>query len=133
MSARHDGWETGSDLGPDSPFSRRRFLIAGAAGAAALTSAQALVDRPGNDALHLVFADQRNGQITLSAPPAVTFRRDGSTASRSLTMRQVGTNALTRGDFFGTAAFTGGRWDFHVTATEPDGTRLAADFALTVS
>jgi len=89
--------------------------------------------RPGNDALHLVFTDQRNGQITLSAPPAVTFHRDGSTASRSLTMRQVGTNALTRGGFFGAAAFTGGRWDFHVTAIEPDGTRLAADFALTVS
>jgi hypothetical protein len=88
--------------------------------------------RPGSDTLHLVFTDQRNLPIALAQPPTVTVRQDGTGNSRTLAMRAVTASALTKNDYFAAATYTAGRWDFHVTAKEPDGITLDAVFALTV-
>ncbi|HEX4790753.1 MAG TPA: copper resistance protein CopC [Actinospica sp.] len=89
--------------------------------------------RPGRDTLHLVFTDQRNLPIALASAPTVTVRQDGTGAGRTLTMRAVTASAVTRNDYYAASTYTAGRWDFHVTAEEPDGTALDAVFILTVA
>jgi nitrogen fixation protein FixH len=48
-------------------------------------------------------------------------------------MLRIGASPLTAGDFYAATRLTRGKWDFDVTAYAADGTRLNADFALTVS
>lgn len=89
--------------------------------------------RPGKNTLHVLFTDQRNAAISMSGPPTVTVHRDGSTATRTFSLREVVPWPITRNNYFGDMTFTQGRWDFHLTATAADGTQLSTDFALTIS
>lgn len=88
--------------------------------------------RPGNDTLHLLFTNQRNGPISLSTAPTVTVHRDGQNAAHPIPMRATEAGFI-QGNYFGQTLFTAGRWDFHVEASETGGTPLIADFALTVA
>jgi copper transport protein len=90
-------------------------------------------DRPGSNTLHVLFTDQRDAAITLSAAPTVTVHRDGSAATRTVTMYDIDAIAITRNNYYARTTFTSGRWDFHVAAVTADGVRLSADFALTIS
>lgn len=89
---------------------------------------------PGSDALHVAFEDDHDAPIPLSRDPVVTVRADGSpgAATRPVDMRPLGESALTQGQYFGTAVFAAGRWDFHVTAVTAGGSALTADFTLNV-
>ncbi|HEV3172030.1 MAG TPA: copper resistance protein CopC [Actinocrinis sp.] len=89
--------------------------------------------RPGRNTLHVLFTDQRNAAITMSGPPTVTVHRDGSAATRTISMRDVVPMPITRNNYFGDTTFTQGRWDFHLTAQAADGTELSTDFTLTIS
>jgi copper transport protein len=90
--------------------------------------------RAGANALHVVFTDQRNGRVAMSGVPSVTVHRDGQPGTRHpLAMLRIGTSPLTAGDFYAATEFTRGKWDFDLTAHAADGTRLNADFSLTVS
>lgn len=88
--------------------------------------------RPGPETLHLVFTDQRGAPVLLGSAPNATFHPDGSTTTpHDLALRPVGAGALFEGQYFGTAVFAAGRWDFHVTA-QADGRELGADFVLSL-
>jgi nitrogen fixation protein FixH len=90
--------------------------------------------RPGANALHVIFTDQRNGRVAMSGVPSVSVHRDGQSGTRHpLAMLRIGASPLTAGDFYAATRLTRGKWDFDVTAYAADGTRLNADFALTVS
>ena len=84
-------------------------------------------------ALHLDFTDRRNSPIALVGPPAVTYNAEGSSDSRDLAMQAMGTSALYLGEYYGALTYGSGHWDFRVTATAADGTKLSASFTLTVS
>ena len=90
---------------------------------------------PGADALHVAFRDDRNAPIALRGGPVVTFHGEGSAgaAAEPMRMRSLGASPLDQGQYFGSAVFAAGRWDFHITAVETDGTSLSADFTLNVS
>ncbi|HLK43956.1 MAG TPA: copper resistance protein CopC [Thermoleophilia bacterium] len=89
--------------------------------------------RPGKNTLHVLFTDQRNAAIAMAGPPTIAVHRDGSTATRTISMRDVVPMPITRNNYYGDATFTQGRWDFHLTAQTADGTRLSTDFTLTIS
>jgi copper transport protein len=89
----------------------------------------------GSDALHVAFKNDRNAPIALSGSPLVTFHGEGATGTttRPMEMRPLGASALDQGQYFGSATFAAGRWDFHVSAVAADGTALSADFTLTIN
>jgi len=84
-------------------------------------------------ALHLDFTDRRNSPIALAGPPVVTYNAQGSADSQSLAMQAMGTTALNLGEYFGALTYGSGHWDFRVTATAADGTKLSTSFVLSVS
>jgi copper transport protein len=88
--------------------------------------------RSGKNTVHLVFTNSHDAEISLLAPPTVTVHENGSSIS-TLPMRPAGTSALLRSDYYAASTYTSGQWDFHVSAREPDGNAMTADFTLSVN
>src|SRR5205085_9913085 len=86
--------------------------------------------RPGRNALHLIFTDQRNGPVMVPNIPAVTANQGRST--RSFQLIRLVTQHPTPNHFYAAGSFAAGRWNFQVAAVASDGTRLNPEFSLAV-
>jgi hypothetical protein len=86
--------------------------------------------RSGRNTLHLAFTDQRNGPVVVRDDPVVTARL--GSATRSLQVLRLAFGTPTNNQFYAVGTFAAGRWDFHVTATAEDETRLDTRFSLTL-
>jgi hypothetical protein len=87
--------------------------------------------RPGRNALHLIFTDQRNGPALVPTLPVVTANQ--GRATRSFQVIRLATPRPTPNHFYMVGTFTAGRWNFQVAAETSDGTRLNPKFTLTLS
>ena len=86
--------------------------------------------RPGRNALHLIFTDQRNGPVMVPSLPVVTASQGRST--RTFQVIRLAEPAPTPNHFYAGGTFTAGRWNFQVAAVAGDGARLTPQFSLTV-
>ena len=86
--------------------------------------------RPGRNALHLIFTDQRSGPVLVPTIPEVTANQGRST--RSLTLIRLITQRPTPNHFYAAGTFSAGTWSFQVVAVTGDGTQLDPKFSLTI-
>jgi copper transport protein len=86
--------------------------------------------RTGRNTLHLAFTDQRNGPVIVGGTPVVTARQ--GSATRSLRLLRLAFGTATTNQFYAVGTFSSGRWDFTITATADDGSRLDASISLAV-
>jgi hypothetical protein len=84
----------------------------------------------GRNTLHVAFTDRRNGPVVVRDTPTVTARL--GSATRSLQVLRLAFGTPTTNQFYAVGTYTTGRWEFHVTVTADDGSRLDTAFSLTL-
>jgi hypothetical protein len=86
--------------------------------------------RPGRNTLHLIFTDQRHAPVSMPGSPVVTARQ--GRLVRAPQILRLGYGIPTPNHFYAVETFTTGRWDFHLLAAAPDGSRIDTTFPLTI-